>query len=149
MEKEEKGQILEAPYIDFGLYNAARVGYDMACNELRREFAGRSPYELKKALNRIRFTPPVAVSGGYKYYLVGYFVPSGEPPKKEKITLIYCVFIDSLPKIFAAEMGADGRLVCEENCERLKTACGYLNTVVNFGLEREKRAGALKRLLGL
>ena len=80
---------------------------------------------------------------------MGYFVPSGEPPKKEKITLIYCVFIDSLPKIFAAEMGADGRLVCEENCERLKTACGYLNTVVNFGLEREKRAGALKRLLGL
>lgn len=136
----------EVPYIDFGLYNAAKVSYDMECNSVRRKFAG-SPYELRKALNKIRFCPPAAVFGGTKYYLVGYFAPEGEVFKREHITLIYCVFTDGLPQIFCVRRGAGGKFFGDENCEWLNTARGYLNTVVNFGLERSRRAGALKRLL--
>lgn len=145
-EKETDGTVV--PYIDFRLYNAARVGYELECNEVRRRFAGGSPYELKKALGKIIFKPPHALYNGETYYLVGYFVPRGAQPEKEQIALIYCVFHKKDGEIFAVKRGADG----------LYRACGYepadaeegsLHTVVKDKLGSVRRVSALKKLLGL
>lgn len=147
--EEGKTEGAIVPYIDFRLYNTAKVGYDMECNAVKRCFAGGSQYELKKALGKIYFKPPQACDNAKTYFLVGYFAPLGIQPKKEQITLIYLVFGKKCVEIIAVRHCADGLYRACADYEWLNAAQGSLNTVLNFKLAPEKRISAIKRLIGL